>query len=126
MKTVCHYIDLFAGAGSMTSADEEGKRQAWSSQRKECIIMVKTVLKIDGMSCSMCEAHMNEVIRNNFKVNKVSSSASAGETVIISDAELDIPWVKKQVKDIGYKVLSYESKPYEKKEKKGFFHFGKK
>ena len=71
------------------------------------------------MSCSMCEAHMNEVIRNNFKVNKVSSSASAGETVIISDAELDIPWVKKQVKDIGYKVLSYESKPYEKKEKKG-------
>lgn len=54
--------------------------------------MVKTVLKIDGMSCSMCEAHMNEVIRNNFKVNKVSSSASAGETVIISDAELDIPW----------------------------------
>lgn len=68
------------------------------------------------MSCSMCEAHMNEVIRNNFKVNKVSSSASAGETVIISDAELDIPWVKKQVKDIGYKVLSYESKPYEKRE----------
>ena len=80
--------------------------------------MVKTVLKIDGMSCSMCEAHMNEVIRNNFKVNKVSSSASAGETVIISDAELDIPWVKKQVKDIGYKVLSYKSEPYEKKEKK--------
>ena len=33
---------------------------------------------------------------------------------------------EKQVKDIGYKVLSYESKPYEKKEKKGFFHFGKK
>ena len=88
--------------------------------------MVKTVLKIDGMSCSMCEAHMNEVIRNNFKVNKVSSSASAGEPVIIRDAELDIPWVKKQVKEIGNKVLSYESKPYEKKEKRGFFHFGKK
>ena len=65
-----------------------------SSFEKEGISMVKTVLKIDGMSCSMCEAHMNEVIRNNFKVNKVSSSASSGETVIISDAELDIPWVK--------------------------------
>ena len=60
------------------------------------------------MSCSMCEAHMNEVIRNNFKVNKVSSSASAGETVIISDAELDIPWVKKQVKilDIKYYLMN--------------------
>ena len=37
------------------------------------------------------------------------------DAAIISDAELDIPWVKKQVKDIGYKVLSYESKPYEKR-----------
>ena len=44
------------------------------------------------------------------------------DAAIISDAELDIPWVKKQVKDIGYKVLSYESKPYEKKEKKGFYN----
>lgn len=86
--------------------------------------MVKTTLKIDGMSCSMCEAHMNDVIRNNFKVQKVSSSAKDGETVVISDAELDIPWVKKQVKEIGYKVLSYETAPYEKK--KGLFHFGKK
>ena len=28
--------------------------------------MVKTVLKIDGMSCSMCEAHMNEEIAHRF------------------------------------------------------------
>ena len=123
MKTVCHYIDLSAGAGSMTSADEEGKRQAWSSQRKECIIMVKTVLKIDGMMCGMCEAHMNDLIRKNFKVKKVTSSAKDGETVIISDVELDIPWAKKEIKDIGYELISYTSEPYEKK---GFFHFGKK
>ena len=84
--------------------------------------MVKTVLKIDGMSCSMCETHMNEVIRNNFKVNKVSSSASAGETVIISDCEIDIPWAKKEIKGIGYELVSSKSEPYEKK---GFFHFGK-
>ena len=25
--------------------------------------MVKTVLKIDGMMCGMCEAHMNDLIR---------------------------------------------------------------
>lgn len=53
--------------------------------------MVKTVLKIDGMMCGMCEAHMNELIRKNFKVKKVTSSAKDGETVIFSDAELDIP-----------------------------------
>ena len=85
--------------------------------------MVKTVLKIDGMMCGMCEAHMNDLIRKNFKVKKVTSSAKDGETVIISDAELDIPWAKKQIKDIGYELISYTSEPYEKK---GFFQFGKK
>ena len=85
--------------------------------------MVKTVLKIDGMMCGMCEAHMNDLIRKNFKVKKVTSSAKDGETVIISDAELDIPWAKKEIKDIGYELISYTSESYEKK---GFFHFGKK
>ena len=85
--------------------------------------MVKTVLKIDGMMCGMCEAHMNDLIRKNFKVKKVTSSAKDGETVIISDAELDIPWAKKEIKDIGYELISYTSEPYEKQ---GFFHFGKK
>ena len=85
--------------------------------------MVKTVLKIDGMMCGMCEAHMNDLIRKNFKVKKVTSSAKDGETVIISDAELDIPWAKKQIKDMGYEMVDYTSEPYEKK---GLFHFGRK
>ena len=85
--------------------------------------MVKTVLKIDGMMCGMCEAHMNDLIRKNFKVKKVTSSAKDGETVIISDAELDIPWAKKQIKDIVYELIDYTSEPYEKK---GLFHFGRK
>ena len=85
--------------------------------------MVKTVLKIDGMMWGMCEAHMNDLIRKNFKVKKVTSSAKDGETVIISDAELDIPWAKKQIKDIGYELVDYTSEPYEKK---GLFHFGRK
>ena len=73
--------------------------------------MVKTVLKIDGMMCGMCEAHMNDLIRKNFKVKKVTSSAKDGETVIISDAEMDIPWAKKQIKDIGYELVDYTSEP---------------
>lgn len=85
--------------------------------------MVKTVLKIDGMMCGMCEAHMNDLIRKNFKVKKVTSSAKDGETVIISDAEMDIPWAKKQIKDIGYELVDYTSEPYEKK---GLFRFGRK
>ena len=37
--------------------------------------MIKTTLKIDGMMCGMCESHMNDVIRKNFKIKKVTSSA---------------------------------------------------
>ncbi len=85
--------------------------------------MVKTVLKIDGMMCSMCESHMNDVIRSHFTVRKVNSSAKAGETVVVSEEELDMPQVEKVVRDIGYEVISYSSEPYEKK---GFFRFGRK
>ena len=53
----------------------------------------------------------------------MTSSAKDGETVIISDAELDIPWAKKQIKDIGYELVDYTSEPYEKK---SLFHFGRK
>ena len=45
--------------------------------------MIKTTLKIDGMMCGMCESHMNDLIRKNFQVKKVTSSAKDGETVII-------------------------------------------
>ena len=50
--------------------------------------------------CGMCEAHMNELIRNNFKVKKVSSSAKDGETVVISEDALDIPWAKNKFQDV--------------------------
>ena len=59
--------------------------------------MIKTTLKIDGMMCGMCESHMNDLIRKNFQVKKVTSSAKDGETVIISDNEIDIPWAKKEI-----------------------------
>ena len=46
-----------------------------------------------------------------------------GETIVISEDALDIPWAKNKIKEIGYELVSYESEPYEKK---GFFHFGRK
>ena len=85
--------------------------------------MVKTIVGIDGMMCGMCVALMNDVIRMNFKVKKVTSSAKRGETVIISEDNIDTEAAKKAIKDIGYEMLSATSEPYEKK---GFFHFGRK
>ena len=84
--------------------------------------MVKTIIKIDGMACGMCESHMNDAIRNTFKVKKVSSSHADKESVVISQEALNEEAVKKIVEDNGYTFISMSSEPYEKK---GFFSFKK-
>ena len=68
--------------------------------------MVKITLGIEGMACGMCEAHINDTVRASFKVKKVTSSHSKGETVIVAEAAID---------KTGYKMVSYKSEPYEKK-----------
>ena len=80
--------------------------------------MLKTVLKIDGMMCGMCESHMNDLIRKHCKVKKVSSSAKKGETVVISEEALDIPMLEKEIKEIGYELVSHTSEPYERSEER--------
>ena len=50
--------------------------------------MIQTTVKVSGMACSMCEAHINDAIRAAFSVEKVSSSHTKGETVILSKEPL--------------------------------------
>lgn len=85
--------------------------------------MVKTVVKIDGMACGMCESHMNDSIRNNFKVKSVKSSHSNKESVVVSEESIDEEKMKKVVTDTGYTFVGMSEEPYEKK---GLFSFLKK
>lgn len=77
--------------------------------------MVRITLGIEGMACGMCEAHINDAVRNAFRVKKVTSSHTEKQTVII--AEQDIP--EQELKDVvakaGYDAVSVDSEPYEKK-----------
>ncbi len=77
--------------------------------------MVKITLKVEGMACGMCESHVNETIRKNFEVKKVTSSHKKGLTEIISENPLDEEAVKKAVNETGYQVLSINTEPYVKK-----------
>lgn len=77
--------------------------------------MIKTTLKIDGMMCTMCEAHINEAIRNTFSVKKVTSSHTKHQSVIISENNLDEQKLRDAIDKTGYRVLSVQSEPYEKK-----------
>jgi len=84
-----------------------------SPQNKESK-MTKTTLKIDGMMCSMCEAHVNDVIRRLIpSAKKVKSSHRKGETTFLTDEKAGIHVDEKMLADeiskTGYRVLSIES-----------------
>lgn len=77
--------------------------------------MIKTTLKIDGMMCSMCESHINDTIRRDFNVRKVSSSHTKGTAEIVSEVPLDENALRESIGKTGYKVLEYSAQSYEKK-----------
>ena len=77
--------------------------------------MIQTTLQIDGMMCGMCESHVNDAIRNAFSVQKVTSSHSKGETVILSEQPLDEALLRSTITATGCELQSIHSAPYEKK-----------
>ncbi len=78
--------------------------------------MIKTTLKIDGMMCPMCEAHINDVIRKTVPgAKKVSSSHTRGEAGFLTEGAVDEARLKEAIAATGYTCLSVESVPYEKK-----------
>lgn len=77
--------------------------------------MVKITLEIEGMSCGMCESHINDTVRRQFDVKKVSSSHSKGRTEIIAQNPLDEGKLRKTIGETGYTVTSVKTEPYVKK-----------
>ena len=84
--------------------------------------MNKITLGIEGMACGMCEAHINETIRNRFSVEKVSSSHTKKQTVILTRQDIPEQELREAVAGTGYEVVSVSCEPYRKK---GLFTFGK-
>ena len=85
--------------------------------------MVKTTIKINGIMCNNCVAHINETIKNEFDINKVTTSKENGTSEIISDNELSEEKLREVISREGYEVTEVTSEPYEKKR---LFGFGKK
>ena len=77
--------------------------------------MIKTTVRISGMMCGMCEAHVNDAIRAAFPGKRVASSRKKGEAVILSDAPLDAERLKQAVNATGYAFVSASAEAYEKK-----------
>ena len=78
--------------------------------------MVKTTLKIEGMMCPMCEAHICDAIRKVVPgAKKVSASHAKGEASFLTEEAVDSQFLQSAIAATGYACLSVESAPYEKK-----------
>lgn len=77
--------------------------------------MIKITIQIEGMQCGMCEAHINDVMRREFPVKKVNSSHAKGQTVIITEDEIDDQRLKEVVEKTGYEVIAVKREPYKER-----------
>ena len=77
--------------------------------------MTEITVKVNGMQCGMCEAHINDAVRRAFRVKKVSSSHTRGQTIIVTEGDIDENDLRRVIGDSGYEVESVSKAPYEKK-----------
>lgn len=77
--------------------------------------MEKITVRIDGMMCGMCEAHICDTIRRTFPdAKKVSASRKSGEATFLTEKPAEEEMLKKVISDTGYTCLSVLSEPYQK------------
>jgi len=78
--------------------------------------MIRTTIKIDGMMCGMCEAHVCDAIRKAVPTaTKVAASKSKKEAAFLTEEAVDTDHLKAAIDATGYICLDIESEPYEKK-----------
>ena len=77
--------------------------------------MIKTTVKIDGMMCGMCEAHISDTIRKAFPdAKKVSASRKNGEATFLTENAIDAKVLQTAIENTGYKYISCSSESYKK------------
>ena len=78
--------------------------------------MNQVTLKIDGMMCGMCEAHICDTIRKAVpSAKKVAASRTKKEASFLTETAVDTNALKATIDATGYTCLGIESAPYEKK-----------
>ena len=89
---------------------------------EESMFMVRNVIKLDGMACGMCEAHVCDALRKCFpEAKKVSASHARHEASFLTEAPADAEKVKAAINETGYSFVSLRSEEYEKKKLFGLF-----
>lgn len=78
--------------------------------------MNKVTVKIEGMMCGMCEAHICDTIRRAFPdAKKVKASRTRKEASFLTEEPADAAKLEKAIADTGYTFLSAEYEAYKKR-----------
>ncbi len=78
--------------------------------------MYKITVKIDGMMCGMCEAHICDTIRKTFPdAKKVAASRKRGEATFLSGEAADEEALMRAINDTGYTFISVLFEPYKRR-----------
>lgn len=86
---------------------QAAKRRREHRKLREGEKMLRTKLKIEGMMCSMCEAHICDAIRKAVpQAKKVRASHRKGEADFLTESPVDPGLLKAAVDATGYDCLS--------------------
>ena len=86
------------------------------TEKVRCRSMIRTTMKIEGMMCAMCEAHICDAIRKTVPdAKKVTASRSRKEAAFLTEETPDAAALKAAIDATGYSCLGVESEAYEKK-----------
>ncbi len=78
--------------------------------------MQKVTVKIDGMMCGMCEAHVADALRAALpQAKKVKASRTHGEATFLIDGGFNAETIKKAVDQTGYTFGGVSSEEYKKR-----------
>ena len=78
--------------------------------------MNKYTVKIDGMACAMCEAHIKDVIRKTIpSARKVAASHTKGEASFLTEEAIDERRLREAIAATGYTCSALSSEPYHKR-----------
>lgn len=66
---------------------------------------IKTIIKVDGMSCSHCANKVINAISSIDGVSKVKVDLDSKLVTIVSKSSLDIKQVQEKIIDLGYEYL---------------------
>ena len=78
--------------------------------------MNRITIKIEGMVCGMCEAHVCDAIRKEVpSAKKVAASRGKKEASFLTEETVDTGKLKAAIDSTGYTCLGIETASYEKK-----------